>query len=68
MECKQVELTRRQLSRIKTIAADFILYNSDKIKKSYQEDSFFEELKGELEDSLNYFKEKFPNTPSWVFV
>ena len=67
MECKSPELTRRQMSKIRTIAADFVLYNSEKIKTSYREDTFFEELQGEIEDSLNYFKEKFPSVPSWVF-
>ena len=67
MDCKNFELTRRQRSRINTIAVDFVLYNSDKIKKSYEDDNFFEVLSGEIEDSVKYFKEKFPEIPQWVF-
>ena len=67
MECKKIELPRRRFSRIKTIADDFILYHSERIKESYKKDNFFEELSGELEDSLNYFKENFPDIPTWIF-
>ncbi|GEM_PF-1034196 len=41
----------------RTIVADFFLYNQDKIDKGLQNDNFFELLKGEIEDSENFFRE-----------
>ncbi len=41
----------------RTIVADFFLYNQDKIDKGLQNDSFFDLLKGEIEDSVAFFKE-----------
>jgi len=67
MNCQRIELTRRQLSRIRTIAADFILYYSDGIRAGYESDDFFSRLSAELDDSVKYFKEKFPDLPSWIF-
>lgn len=42
----------------RTIVADFFLYNPDKIDKGLMDDTFFEILKGELEDSVSYFRER----------
>ncbi len=53
METKSKE---ERLAR--TIVADFFLYNPDKIDKGLTDDTFFEILKGELEDSISYFREK----------
>ncbi len=41
----------------RTIVADFFLYNQDKIDKGLQNDNFFDLLKGEIEDSVAFFKE-----------
>ncbi|WP_457678353.1 hypothetical protein [Thermovibrio sp.] len=51
----------------RTVVADFFLYNPDKIDKGLLRDNFFEILKGELEDSINYFRERSSGdmTPFW---
>ena len=41
----------------RTIVADFFLYNQDKIDKGLLNDNLFELLKGELEDSVLFYKE-----------
>jgi hypothetical protein len=41
----------------RTIVADFFLYNQDKIDRGLLNDDFFELLKGEIEDSVAFFKE-----------
>jgi hypothetical protein len=42
----------------RTVVADFFLYYPDKIDRGLLNDNFFELLQGELEDSINYFKER----------
>ncbi|WP_456342076.1 hypothetical protein [Thermovibrio sp.] len=42
----------------RTVVADFFLYNPDKIDKGLLDDNFFEILKGELDDSITYFRER----------
>jgi len=42
----------------RTVVADFFLYNPDKIDKGLLDDNFFEILKGELDDSIAYFRER----------
>jgi deoxyadenosine/deoxycytidine kinase len=42
----------------RTIVADFFLYNQDMIDRGLLNDNLFEILKGELEDSVSYFKER----------
>jgi len=50
---------RRKAQRLaRTIVADFFLYNQDMIDRGLLNDNLFEILKGELEDSINYFKER----------
>jgi deoxyadenosine/deoxycytidine kinase len=41
----------------RTIVADFFLYNQDKIDRGLLNDTFFELLGGELEDSVKFFEE-----------
>ncbi|ADU96282.1 hypothetical protein [Thermovibrio ammonificans] len=41
----------------RTIVADFFLYNQDKIDKGLLNDNLFELLKGEIEDSVAFYKE-----------
>jgi hypothetical protein len=41
----------------RTIVADFFLYNQDKIDRGLLNDTFFELLGGELEDSVRFFEE-----------
>jgi hypothetical protein len=41
----------------RTIVADFFLYNQDKIDKGLLNDNLFELLKGEIEDSVLFYKE-----------
>jgi len=42
----------------RTIVADFFLYNQDDIDRGLINDNLFKILKGEIEDSINYFKER----------
>ncbi|WP_022846179.1 MULTISPECIES: hypothetical protein [unclassified Desulfurobacterium] len=39
----------------RTVVADFFLYNQDKIDKALREDTLFELLGGELEDSEKFY-------------
>jgi hypothetical protein len=68
MKCAEFNLSNKERRHLRTIADDFVLYYSEKIKESYENDNFFESLKGELEDSIKYFNEKFQKKiPQWVF-
>jgi len=50
---------RRKTERLaRTIIADFFLYNQDVIDRGLLNDNLFQILRGELEDSVNYFKER----------
>ncbi len=44
----------------RTIVADFFLYNQDKIDRGLKEDTFFDLLKGELEDSEKFYNDNIP--------
>jgi len=51
--------SKKKVERLaRTVVADFFLYSPDKIDKGLLNDDFFELLKGELEDTINYFKER----------
>ena len=39
----------------RTVVADFFLYNQDKIDKALKEDTLFDLLSGELEDSEKFY-------------
>jgi hypothetical protein len=53
-----MEKTKSKTERLaRTIVADFFLYNQDKIDRGLLNDTFFELLKAELEDSVKFFKE-----------
>ncbi|WP_163327992.1 hypothetical protein GFV12_02435 [Desulfurobacterium thermolithotrophum] len=51
----------------RTIVADFFLYNQDKIDSGLKNDNLFEILKGEIEDSVNFFKESVKGRSLTVF-
>ncbi len=53
-----METTSKTERLARTVVADFFLYNPDKIDKGLLDDNFFEILKGELDDSITYFRER----------
>ena len=55
----------RRLAR--TIVADFFLYNQDKINVALKDDNLFEILKGEIDDSIKFFKEHVKGSNLTVF-
>jgi hypothetical protein len=55
----------RRLAR--TIIADFFLYNQDKIDVALRNDNLFEILRGEIDDSMKFFKEHIKDGDLTVF-
>ena len=51
----------------RTIIADFFLYNQDKIDVALKDDNLFEILKGEIDDSIKFFKEHVKGSNLTVF-
>jgi hypothetical protein len=51
----------------RTIIADFFLYNQDKIDVALKNDNLFEILRGEIDDSIKFFKEHVKGSDLTVF-
>ncbi|ADY73628.1 hypothetical protein Dester_0989 [Desulfurobacterium thermolithotrophum DSM 11699] len=62
-----VDNTDKAQRLARTIVADFFLYNQDKIDSGLKKDNLFEILKGEIEDSVNFFKESVKGRNLTVF-